>query len=135
MAGFFPLFFKGYWANAENPTESTFALGLANSAASVIVGALAPFLGAVADRGSAKKRFLFLFTFLGCVMTGGLWLVARGDLAPCRRVLRRRQHRLLRGDELLRFPPAGGCVGEAGWTTPRPSGTPWATSAADSCFS
>ena len=79
MAGFFPLFFKGYWANAENPTESTFALGLANSAASVVVGAMAPFLGAVADRGSAKKRFLFLFTFLGCVMTGGLWLVARGD--------------------------------------------------------
>jgi len=79
MAGFFPLFFKGYWANPDNPAESTFTLGLANSAASVIVAAMAPFLGAVADRGSAKKRFLFLFTFLGCVMTGGLWLVARGD--------------------------------------------------------
>ncbi len=79
MAGFFPLFFKGYWANPDNPTQSTFALGLANAAASVIVAALAPFLGAVADRGSAKKRFLLLFTFLGCVMTGALWLVERGD--------------------------------------------------------
>ncbi|MHB8772089.1 MAG: MFS transporter [Syntrophales bacterium] len=79
MAGFFPLFFKGYWANPDNPTQSTFALGLANAAASVIVAALAPFLGAVADRGSAKKRFLFLFTFLGCIMTGSLWLVERGD--------------------------------------------------------
>jgi MFS transporter, UMF1 family len=79
MAGFFPLFFKGYWANPANPTESTFTLGLANAAASVIVAALAPFLGAVADRGSAKKRFLLLFTFLGCIMTGALWLVDRGD--------------------------------------------------------
>ncbi len=79
MAGFFPLFFKGYWTNPDNPTQSTFALGLANAAASVIVAALAPFLGAVADRGSAKKRFLLLFTFLGCVMTGALWLVERGD--------------------------------------------------------
>jgi UMF1 family MFS transporter len=79
MAGFFPLFFKGYWANPDNPAESTFALGLANAVASVIVAAMAPFLGAVADRGSAKKRFLLFFTFLGCVMTGGLWLVTRGD--------------------------------------------------------
>ena len=79
MAGFFPLFFKGYWTNPDNPTQSTFALGLANAAASVIVAALAPVLGAVADRGSAKKRFLLLFTFLGCVMTGALWLVERGD--------------------------------------------------------
>ena len=79
MSGFFPLFFKSYWADAANPTESTFTLGMANAAASVIVAAMAPFLGAVADRGSAKKRFLFLFTFLGCIMTGGLWLIAHGD--------------------------------------------------------
>ncbi len=79
MAGFFPLFFKGYWADPDNPAASTFTLGLANAAASVIVAALAPFLGAVADRGTVKKRFLLLFTFLGCIMTGGLWFVARGD--------------------------------------------------------
>jgi UMF1 family MFS transporter len=79
MAGFFPLFFKGYWANPDNPNESTFYLGLANSTASVIVAALAPFLGAVADRGSAKKGFLLFFTFLGCVMTGALWQVALGN--------------------------------------------------------
>ncbi len=78
MAGFFPLFFKGYWANQANVEESTFYLGMANSIASIIVAALAPFMGAIADRGTAKKKFLFLFAFLGIVMTGGLWMVAQG---------------------------------------------------------
>ncbi|HDP80742.1 MAG TPA: MFS transporter [Spirochaetes bacterium] len=79
MAGFFPLFFKGYWADPTNPGQSTFYLGVANSTASIIVAALAPFLGAVADRSSAKKKFLMLFAFLGIIMTGALWMVAQGN--------------------------------------------------------
>ena len=78
MAGFFPVFFKSYWANPDNPQESTFYLGLANSIASIIVAALAPFLGAVADKASAKKKLLFFFAFLGIVMTGALWFVQAG---------------------------------------------------------
>ncbi len=78
MAGFFPIFFKEYWADPNLPHQSTFYLGLANSIASIIVAALAPFLGAVADRGSAKKKFLFFFAFLGVVMTGSLYMVAQG---------------------------------------------------------
>ncbi len=78
MAGFFPLFFKAYWANPDNPTESTFYLGIANSVASIIVAALAPFLGAIADKGTAKRKFLITFGSLGVVMTGGLWMVAQG---------------------------------------------------------
>ena len=64
MAGFFPLFFKSYWANPNNASESTFYLGIANSIASIFVAALAPFLGAIADRGSSKKKFLILFAFI-----------------------------------------------------------------------
>ena len=64
IAGFFPIFFKNYWADPGDPTTSTFYLGLANSIASIIVAALAPFLGAIADRGSAKKRFLIFFNRL-----------------------------------------------------------------------
>lgn len=78
MAGFFPVFFKAYWANQSNMEESTFYLGLANSVSGIIVAILAPFLGAIADRGTAKKRFLMTFAFLGIVMTGGLWFVAQG---------------------------------------------------------
>jgi UMF1 family MFS transporter len=79
LAGFFPVFFKLYWTAGAPPTESTFALGAANSAASLVVAILAPVLGAIADRGSAKKRFLALFVLLGVLMTAGLWFVGQGD--------------------------------------------------------
>ena len=78
MAGFFPLFFKEYWADPHNPSQSTFYLGMANSIASMVVAALAPLLGSVADQGSAKKKFLTFFAFLGVIMPGGLWMVAQG---------------------------------------------------------
>lgn len=78
MAGFFPVFFKSYWASPNNPQESTFYLGLANSIASIIVAALAPFLGAIADKASAKKKFLLFFAFIGVIMTGALWFVQAG---------------------------------------------------------
>ena len=79
IAGFFPLFFKEYWADPHNPNQSTFYLGMANSIASMVVAALAPLLGSVADQGSAKKKFLTFFAFLGVIMTGGLWMVAQGN--------------------------------------------------------
>ena len=79
MAGFFPLFFKEYWADPHNPSQSTFYLGMANSIASLVVAVLAPLLGSIADQGSAKKKFLTFFAFLGVIMTGGLWMVAQGN--------------------------------------------------------
>jgi len=79
MAGFFPLFFKAYWADPNDPVTSTFWLGVANSSASIIIAMLAPVLGAIADRGSMRKGFLLCFAFLGVVMSGGLWLVGQGQ--------------------------------------------------------
>jgi len=78
MAGFFPIFFAQYWSNPENLSLSTFYLGLGNSVASIIVVLLAPILGAIADRGTYKKRFLVFFAFLGVLMTAGLALVSQG---------------------------------------------------------
>ena len=78
MAGFFPVFFKQYWAADLDVTDSTFWLGVANSLASIMVVFLAPVLGAIADRGGAKKRFLLFFTFMGIVMTAALYFVAHG---------------------------------------------------------
>jgi len=78
MAGFFPIFFKEYWANPNNPNESTFYLGMANSIYAIVVAAIAPFLGAIADQGSKKKKFLIFFAFLGSIMTGGLCIVNQG---------------------------------------------------------
>jgi UMF1 family MFS transporter len=79
MAGFFPIFLKQYWSAGTDVTESTFRLGLANSLASVIVAVCAPVLGAIADRGSTRRKFLGLFACMGIVMTGALCFVARGD--------------------------------------------------------
>jgi len=79
MAGFFPIFFEKYWSNPNDVIQSTYHLGWANSIASIFIAAISPFLGAVADRGSAKKKFLFFFAFLGILMTSGLWLVGQGQ--------------------------------------------------------
>ena len=79
MAGFFPLYFKQFWNAGVEATESTFRLGLANGIASVIVAFVAPFIGAVADKGGARIRLLLLFTVLGAAMTTAMFWVAKGD--------------------------------------------------------
>jgi UMF1 family MFS transporter len=79
MAGFFPLFYKQYWSAGVDPSTSTFQLGVANSAASATIVVLAPVLGAIADAGSAKKKFLLAFALLGVAATGALYFVAQGQ--------------------------------------------------------
>ena len=79
MAGFFPLFFKQYWSAGADLNLSTARLGLVNSLASLVVALMAPVLGAVADRGGARKRFLLLFAYLGVLMTACLFWVERGQ--------------------------------------------------------
>ena len=78
MAGFFPLFFKQYWSVGADVNVSTARLGTANSIAGLIVALSAPVLGAIADRGTSRKKFLLFFAFLGAVMSSGLSLVAQG---------------------------------------------------------
>jgi MFS transporter, UMF1 family len=79
VAGFFPVFFREYWSAGGDIGETTLKLGYANSLASIIVAAIAPLLGAIADRGGTKKKFLFFFATMGIVMTGSLYLVTMGD--------------------------------------------------------
>ena len=78
MAGFFPLFFKQYWAASMPASESTFWLGMANGVSGLLVAVIAPVLGAVADQCGAKKRMLIFFMLLGVVMTGGMYFVSQG---------------------------------------------------------
>ena len=78
IAAFFPVFFKSYWSAGSDVTQSTFQLGLANSLSSLIVVLLAPFLGAIADQGGTRRKFLFAFAFLGVLATGCLYMVAEG---------------------------------------------------------
>jgi UMF1 family MFS transporter len=78
MAGFFPVFFKRYWAEGMAAGDSTFYLGAVNSLASFIIVVLAPLLGAVADQAGSRRGFLLVFTALGVVASGGLYLAAQG---------------------------------------------------------
>ncbi|WP_116474913.1 MFS transporter [Zobellella maritima] len=79
LAGFFPVLFKQYWAGEMAATHSTFWLGLFSSAASLMVMLLSPWLGAIADRRGAKKRFLLLFTLIGVLPTLGLFWAGQGQ--------------------------------------------------------
>jgi len=79
MAGFFPVFFKQYWNAGVAATESTFRLGLTNGLGSLLVALMAPVLGAIADRSSARVRMLMGFTVLGAASTAGLALAGEGQ--------------------------------------------------------
>ncbi len=81
MAGFFPVFFKIYWNRGADANRSTALLGFGNSTASLLVALMAPVLGAIADKGSARKKFMILFAYLGVLMTGTLFLVGEGAWA------------------------------------------------------
>ncbi len=78
MAGFFPIFFKQYWSAGTDINMSTAQLGFGNSLASLGVAFMAPVLGAIADKGYAKKRFLIFFAYLGVGMTAALFWVQQG---------------------------------------------------------
>ena len=75
MAGFFPIFFKSYWASDLSDAESTFAIGSINSLVGLLIAFSAPILGAFADAGDSKRKFLFSFIFLGIIATGYLFFI------------------------------------------------------------
>ena len=79
IAGFFPVFFKQYWSAGTDAVTSTAQLGFANSIGSVVILVAAPILGALADGGASRKKFLGAFTALGIAASAGLWLVGEGD--------------------------------------------------------
>lgn len=78
MAGFFPVFFKQFWAGDLAAADSTFWLGLGNSLAAVLVVLAAPLIGLWADRAGTKKRLLAAFAAMGILMCGALFLIGQG---------------------------------------------------------
>ena len=79
MAGFFPIVFKHYWSYEAHVNTSTARLGLVNSGASLIVALIAPLVGAIADRGSSRKRFLVFFAYVGVLATACLFVIGKGQ--------------------------------------------------------
>lgn len=81
MAAFFPIFFKDFWSYGTDANVSTAQLGLGNSLASLLVALMAPILGAIADKGSLKKKFLIFFAYLGVLSTLALFMIQKGEWA------------------------------------------------------
>lgn len=79
MAGFFPVFFSQYWSAGADANLTTARLGYANAIAGLVIALLAPFLGAIADRGGRRKRMLMTFTLLGAACTFALFFLAQGQ--------------------------------------------------------
>ena len=79
MAGFFPIFFKSFWAADLSPIESTAAIGTANSLSGLFIMLLAPILGAFSDVRKIKKQFLAFFAATGILSTAYLYYIPQGD--------------------------------------------------------
>jgi UMF1 family MFS transporter len=82
MLPIFPIYFARV-AGAELPAaEATRRFALATSLSIVVVAALSPLLGAIADLKPWKKRFLVLFLIVGVGATGLTASVGRGEWLP-----------------------------------------------------
>ncbi len=79
VTAFLPILLAGYWNDGAESVVSTFRLGFANAAASLIVALLAPVLGAMADGQGNRKRMLAMFALLGVTMTSSLFWVSEGQ--------------------------------------------------------
>jgi UMF1 family MFS transporter len=75
----FPLFLGSYWSAGDPGPTVTSRLTWATATGSIVVSLMAPILGAIADSGGLRKRFLFVLTILGAVSTAALSLVGLGD--------------------------------------------------------
>ena len=79
LAVLFPLFLGSYWSAGDPGPVVTSRLTWATAVGSIIVSLMAPVLGAIADSGGYRKRFLFVLTIVGAVSTAGLSAVGMGD--------------------------------------------------------
>ena len=81
--GLLPRVFQKFWST-DRRRDTTARLGFANAIAGLAVRALAPILGAIADRGARRKQFMLLWTLLGAGATGALYFVGQGEWFPPR---------------------------------------------------
>lgn len=81
LTAFFPVFFKKYWCAGQEAAFSTIRLNFGNAGAGLMIALSAPFLGAFADAGRSRKRFLTMFMLLGVSMTGLLAVIQQGNWA------------------------------------------------------
>lgn len=80
VASVYPIFFAAHAVGADVPSGvASGRHALATFWSLLAVALMAPFLGALADTGGTKKRFLAIFLGLGVTATAGLFFVGPGE--------------------------------------------------------
>ena len=77
MAGFFPVFYSAL-SQDISARESQFWFNICLAVSSILIAVAAPVLGAIADRGGSRKKFLATFAMLGIIMSASLAWVHAG---------------------------------------------------------
>ena len=70
---------KSFWASDLEAASSTWVWGVTNSLVGLIIGFLAPILGAYSDIGRFRKKLLGFFVLLGVLSTGYLYFIQQGE--------------------------------------------------------
>ena len=78
LAGFFPIFFKKYYASQLDSAQSTAYLGYANALSLMLVVLTAPTLGQLSDQSHNKKKILFSLTLLGALASIVMGFIFQG---------------------------------------------------------
>ncbi|HYC50192.1 MAG TPA: MFS transporter [Gemmatimonadaceae bacterium] len=76
----FPIYFVTVAASNYEPSAATQQLARANVIAMIIVAIVSPILGAIADYGATKKKFLALFTLIGALGCAGMFTISDGEI-------------------------------------------------------
>lgn len=80
IAGFFPVFLDQYWRGGMSHGQTFAMLGWVNAGVAIVIAVCAPLLGALADHGAHRKRFLAGFLALGVASSALLALPGEGAL-------------------------------------------------------
>ncbi|GLC24557.1 MFS transporter [Roseisolibacter agri] len=80
MAAVFPIYFVRVASAGLPPGRGAQQLAYANTIAMVVIVALSPMLGALADHSAAKKRFLAAFALVGAAACAGMFTIGHGDV-------------------------------------------------------
>lgn len=75
----FPIFFTSVAGAGLTPVVANFRFSVATTLGLVVIAALAPLLGTVADQRGSKLRFLAIFMALGAAATAAMFFIHRGD--------------------------------------------------------
>lgn len=79
QAALFPIFFGSYWSAGMKGSESTMWLGYGLSLSGLLVAFSAPIIGAFADRGGRRKRFLLFFAGIAMLGTASFYFIGKGE--------------------------------------------------------